>query len=297
MRNTANAIEYLLRRQRKAILQNCRRIAVVGASTDPGDASYGSTEKLLGLGLEIVPVLPACERYLGFPCYARLRDVPGRIDIVQVYPRAGTDLETLARETVAIGVQGFWIEEGAADPTIKEILATGRVQVFEHESLEREYGKHAFSPGPAPAAGSTSHQIDRVEQHMTRHPVTVRSTDSIEEAMAKMKAGRFRHLPVVDDEGRLIAMLSDRDIRTIQPSLAFVSWEDAALQLASTAVRQAAIFEPITVHPNASLPQAAEVMLRWEIGGLPVVSDAGVLVGIVTYTDILRSFVGSEGSP
>jgi predicted CoA-binding protein/predicted transcriptional regulator len=284
-------MEYLLRRQRKAILQNCRRIAIVGASTDPDDASYVSTEKLLGLGLEIAPVLPRCERYLGFPCYARLRDVPGRIDVVQVYPRAGTALEALARETVAVGAHGFWIEEGAADPTAKEILATGRVQVFEHESLEREYGKHLFPPGPAPAAISVSHPIDRVEQHMTRRPVTVRPTDGIEEAMAKMKAGRFRHLPVVDDEGKLTAMLSDRDIRMIHPSLAFVSLEDAALQLASTAVRQAAMFEPITIHPNASLAQAAELMLRWGVGGLPVVSEADVLAGIITYTDILRSFV------
>jgi len=294
MRNTAATMEYLLRRQRKAILENCRRIAVVGASADSGDASYVSTEKLLGLGVEIVPVLPGCERYLGFSCYPRLRDVPGRIDIVQVYPRAGTDLEALARETVAIGAQGFWVEEGTADSTVKEILATGRVQVFEHESLEREYGKHFFSAAPAPAAGSTSHHMDRVEQRMTRHPVTVTPTDDIQAAMAKMKAGRFRHLPVVDDEGRLIAMLSDRDIRTIQPSLAFASWEDAALQLASTAVRQAAIFEPITIHPNASLRQAAELMLRWEVGGLPVLTEAGALVGIITYTDILRSFVARE---
>jgi len=200
MRNTAATMEYLLRRQRKAILENCRRIAVVGASTDPGDASYVSTEKLLGLGLEIVPFLPGGERYLGFPCYPQLRAVPARIDIVQVYLRAGTDIETIARESVAIGAQGFWIEDGMADAAVKEILATGRVQVFEHESLEREYGKHVFSAGPAPAAAS-SHQIERVEQHMTRHPVTVRSTEDIQTAMAKMKAGRFRHLPVVDDGG------------------------------------------------------------------------------------------------
>ena len=287
MRNTAATIEYLLRRQRKAILENCRRIAIVGASTDPDDASYVSTEKLLGLGLEIAPVLPGGDSYLGFACYAHLRDVPGRVDIVQVYPRAGTDLETLARETVTIGAQGFWIEEGTADPTVKEVLAVGRVQVFEHESLEREYGKHLF----APAAITTAHESERVERHMTRQPVTVRSTDGLDAALAKMKAGRFRHLPVVDDEGKLVAVLSDRDIRMIHPSLAFVSPQDAALQLASTTVRQAALHDPVTIPPTASLRQAAELMLRWEVGGLPVTSEAGVLVGIITYTDILRSFV------
>ena len=76
--------------------------------------------------------------------------------------------------------------------------------------------------------------------------------------------------------------------------LAFVSPEDAALQLASATVRQAAVFDPITIHPNASLTQAAELMLRWEVGGLPVVTAAGALVGIITYTDILRSLVARE---
>src|SRR4249920_2913236 len=47
---------YLLRRQRKSILEHCRRIAVIGASTDPDSESYGAMEKLLGLGLEVIPV-------------------------------------------------------------------------------------------------------------------------------------------------------------------------------------------------------------------------------------------------
>jgi len=119
MGNTADAMEYLLRRQRKAILENCRRIAIVGASTDPGDASYVSTEKLLGLGVDIAPVLADRKPYLGFPSYAQLRDVLGRIDVVQVYPRAGTDIEAVAREAVAIGAPGFWIEDGATWPRVR----------------------------------------------------------------------------------------------------------------------------------------------------------------------------------
>ena len=46
---------YLFRRQRKAILENCRRIAVVGASSEPNDPSFISMERLLGMGLEIIP--------------------------------------------------------------------------------------------------------------------------------------------------------------------------------------------------------------------------------------------------
>ena len=56
---------YLLRRQRKEILERCRRIAVIGASADPDSESYITMEKLLGLGLEIIPVFSGRESLPG----------------------------------------------------------------------------------------------------------------------------------------------------------------------------------------------------------------------------------------
>jgi CBS domain-containing protein len=93
----------------------------------------------------------------------------------------------------------------------------------------------------------------------------------------------------------LIGMLTDRDIRLIRPSLAFVSKEDAAVQLWSISVQQAAVFDPVSVKPDTSLREAAELMLRWHVGGLPVVDDHDKLTGMITYTDILREFIGREG--
>src|SRR6185295_9056454 len=78
---------YLLRRQRKAILENCRRVAVVGASKDPDSESF-----------------------LALRCYPRLREIPGKIDIVQVFTRGDLDLVELARKAVAKQVTTFWIE-------------------------------------------------------------------------------------------------------------------------------------------------------------------------------------------
>jgi acetoin utilization protein AcuB len=89
-------------------------------------------------------------------------------------------------------------------------------------------------------------------------------------------------------------MLSDRDVRLIRPSLAFVTSDTEALQLASMAVRQAAVFNPVTVHADVSLVAAAEILLRWEIGALPVVGAGDKLLGIITYTDILREFVATN---
>jgi CBS domain-containing protein len=93
---------------------------------------------------------------------------------------------------------------------------------------------------------------------------------------------------VVDEHGKLIGMLTDRDVRQIKPSLAFTSKEEAAVQLWSLSVQQAAVFDPISVKPETSLKEAAELMLRWHVGGLPVVDELDKLVGMLTYTDLAR---------
>ncbi|MET0503625.1 MAG: CBS domain-containing protein [Candidatus Binatia bacterium] len=285
---------YLLRRQRKAILEHCRRIAVVGASGDPNNPSYIAMEKLLGLGLEMIPIFSGRESFLGVRCYARLRDVPGKIDIVQVYPDGGVNILELAREAVDKGVATFWIEKGmAASGEVEDILSNGRVHLVEYESLETEYLKH--TPMTAIAAPvRKDRKAVKVKEKMTRNPVTITPDDLLKDALWKMERGRFRHLPVVDQEEKLIGMLSDRDIRLIRPSLAFVGKEDASVQLWSLAVQQAAVFDPISVRPETTLKEAAELMLRWHVGGLPVADDQNRLVGMLTYTDLLREYVGRE---
>lgn len=289
---------YLLRRQRKAILENCRRIAVVGASSNPSDASFISIEKLLGMGLEIIPIFPERESLLGLRCYRQLSDVPGKIDIVQVYPNPQISFVDLAREAVKKHVTTFWIEPGmVASSEVEDILADGQVQLVQYESLEKEYLKHTpFVTGPASSVSRKEKKAARVKERMTRNPATVRPDDGLKDAVWKMEQGHFRHLPVVDEDGKLLGILSDRDTRLIRPSLAFVSTEDAMVQRWSIMVQQAAVFDPVTVRPDTTLKEAAELMLRWHVGGLPVVNEQDKLLGIITYTDLLREFVGREES-
>ena len=116
----------------------------------------------------------------------------------------------------------------------------------------------------------------------------------LKDAIWKMEHGHFRHLPVVDEQGKLIGMLSDRDVRLIHPSLAVHQQGRSRGAAWSISVQQAAVFDPISVKPDHSLREAAELMLRWHVGGLPVVEDHDKLVGIITYTDMLREFVGRD---
>ena len=287
---------YLFRRQRKAILENCRRIAVVGASADPSSPIFISIEKLLGMGLEIIPVFPGRESLLGLRCYANLSEVPGKLDIVQVYPSDGVDYQELAREAVAKNVNTFWMEPGlAASQEVEDILVNGKVHLVEYENLETEYLKHLpFTT--AAAAPRKDRKSTKVRERMSKNPAKVKPDGGLKDAIWKMDHGHFRHLPVVDEHEKLIGMLSDRDIRLIRPSLAFTSKEEAAVQLWSISVQQAAVFDAISVKPDSSLREAAELMLRWHVGGLPVIDDQERVVGMLTYTDLLREFVGREES-
>jgi len=284
---------YLVRRQRKAILENCRRIAVVGVSSDPDSPSFVSIEKLLGLGLEVIPIFPGRESLLGLRCYGRLGDFPEKIDVVEVYPSEGINLVELAKEAVQKQVATFWIEQGvAASREIEEILSDGKVQLVEYENLVTEYIKH--TPMIIPSHLRKEKKAAKVREHMSRNPASVKPEDGLKDAIWKMERGHFRHLPVVDGSGKLIGMLSDRDIRLIRPSLAFVNKEEAMVQLWSLSVQQAAVFDPISVKPETTLREAAELMLRWHVGGLPVVDNSDKLVGMITYSDLLRELVGRE---
>lgn len=288
---------YLLRHQRKAILENCRRIAVIGANTDPNSPSFASVERLLGLGLEIIPVFPDRESFLGLRCYRTLREISGKIDIVQVYPNESLDFVELARAAVDRGVSTFWVEQGVAvSREVEDLLAGGHVQLVEYESLEREYLKHIPFPVPSGSSGRRDKKAPKVKERMSRNPATVKPNDGLNDAIWKMEHGHFRHLPVVDDDAKLIGMLTDRDIRLIRPSLAFVDKDEAAVQLWCIAVQQAAVFDPVSIKPESSLKEAAELMLRWHVGGLPVADEHDKLVGMITYTDILREFIGSENN-
>jgi len=282
--------EYTVKLQRKAMLENLGRVAVVGMGTEPIFKSYGLTQKLIQYGIHILPVIPNRASILGVPCYERLEDVPGAVDIVQVYPQPGLDLLTVAQATITKKARVFWVESEEASEAVRSLLAQAKVFVVEDESLEGEYRKH-FLPISAERSSGLARPSATVADCMTRHPVTVKANESLMDALTKMKKGHFRHLPVVGDDDRLIGMLSDRDLRLIRPSPPPGDYEKDEEQLAKLSVDRAAVFSPVAIMHDANLQQAAELMLRWEVGALPVLSGDSHLVGIITYSDLLREFL------
>jgi CBS domain-containing protein len=117
----------------------------------------------------------------------------------------------------------------------------------------------------------------QIANAMSREPVTIRSDDALAKAKALMEAGRFRRLPVVDD-GHLVGILTERDLRA------------HAGYLESTRVNVVMRTAVVTVAPDDNVEDAARLMLKHKIGGLPIVAD-GRLVGIVTTSDLLAAFL------
>jgi acetoin utilization protein AcuB len=129
-----------------------------------------------------------------------------------------------------------------------------------------------------------------VSDLMTKSPISTDPQTPVLEARQMMTAKRIRHLLVTDD-GKLVGIVTDRDIRLNMPSPAtsLSIWELNHL-IARMTAGSVMTKKLVTVGPHQDARDAALLMLDNRIGALPVV-DHGQLVGIVTETDLLRAFV------
>jgi acetoin utilization protein AcuB len=129
----------------------------------------------------------------------------------------------------------------------------------------------------------------RVRDVMSVSPVTILPSLSVHEAHILMQQRQVRHLPVLQD-GCLVGIVSDRDIRLVLPSPAtsLAVWEIQHL-LATLTVGEMMTCFVMTTAPDCLMTEAVGRMLGHRVGALPVVEDRR-LVGIFTRTDVLRAF-------
>ena len=123
--------------QVRKILSYARRIAVVGLSPDPGRASNGVARALLDHGYEIVPVNPTIDEALGLRSCPSLADVPGDVDIVDVF-RAPEHLEGVAREAAAVGARALWLQLGLGSVSTRRIAEEAGMDYVEDLCLKVE---------------------------------------------------------------------------------------------------------------------------------------------------------------
>jgi acetoin utilization protein AcuB len=130
----------------------------------------------------------------------------------------------------------------------------------------------------------------RVRDRMTRTVATTHPEVPVMAARELMQKRRLRHLPVVDQRGRLVGIITDRDLRQVvfMPALRSRLARAGEL-LGKMTVSDIMSRKVVTVGPGATIAEAARLMHGRKIGALPVV-ERGRMVGIITESDILAAF-------
>lgn len=131
----------------------------------------------------------------------------------------------------------------------------------------------------------------RVKDFMTPNPTTISPDDNLKTALERM-ARVGRRLPVVNDNGVLVGIITDRDIRLVMnsPLVMRERWQDEYL-METTTVGVCMAGDPVTIGPNAPLQEAVQLLLKGRFSGLPVVDDQHNVVGVITVTDLMRALV------
>jgi CBS domain-containing protein len=135
-------------------------------------------------------------------------------------------------------------------------------------------------------------QPGRVRDFMTRDPVTLRDDDLLRQAVEIAMVRRMRHIPVLDGKGRLVGIVTDRDVQKTLPSpLSAAAPEEYEALLETTPLARIMTRDVITVGADDLAAEAVETLLAEKIDGLPVLEN-GHVVGIFTVRDALRAYLG-----
>jgi acetoin utilization protein AcuB len=130
----------------------------------------------------------------------------------------------------------------------------------------------------------------RVSDCMSVDPATVGPKDSLQTVIELLRRRDIRSVPVVEN-GRLIGIVTDRDVRQVAPAYPLFRDEDEIRRYTENLTVTAAMTaDPMTIAPDAPLVEAAKVLETYRFSSMPVVAE-GRLVGILTVTDVLRVFV------
>jgi acetoin utilization protein AcuB len=117
----------------------------------------------------------------------------------------------------------------------------------------------------------------------------MRSTDSVSDAIEALQTMNVRHLPIVDERGHLIGMLSDRDLGSLMQR--FTEGAEVEQIIAALSRRVVGDFmsgAAVSVDVDAAVTEVIELMLDERIGAVPVVDGADNVIGIISYVDVLR---------
>jgi acetoin utilization protein AcuB len=134
-----------------------------------------------------------------------------------------------------------------------------------------------------------------VENWMNPKVITVDVNDTMLDATKILKEHQIRHLPVLKN-GKLVGIITDRDLKRASPSDATsLEAHELLYIIANIKVSEIMTKNPITVPYNYTVEEAAEILMKHRISGMPVVDKDGKVVGAITQTDIFRVLLSLTG--
>ena len=136
-----------------------------------------------------------------------------------------------------------------------------------------------------------------VSKSMTGKVITVKKGDGILDAREKMDENHIHNLPVVDENNRLIGVVTDRDIRSALPY--DISDEGIKKEYQTKLIRKKIedimTKNPVSISPEYTIQDALLLIQKLGVGALPVIDDQGILKGILSVKDLLRAFINVLG--
>ena len=123
---------------RCALLKRVKTIAVVGLSPNPARPSYGVAKAMQGFGYTIVPVHPEAKTVLGAKAYRRLADIPGPVNLVNVFRRA-EHVDAVVDECLSLGHKIIWIQEDIVNEPAALRAQAGGMTVVMNRCIYRDY--------------------------------------------------------------------------------------------------------------------------------------------------------------
>lgn len=124
----------------RRLLHDCRTIAVVGLSANWYRPSYFAAKYMLDHGYTVIPVNPAYQEVLGQKCYASLKDIPVRVDMVDCF-RKSEEIPALATEAIAIGARVLWMQLGVVNEAAKRAALEAGLEVVMDRCVKIEHAR------------------------------------------------------------------------------------------------------------------------------------------------------------
>ncbi len=135
-----------------------------------------------------------------------------------------------------------------------------------------------------------------IRDWMTKDVITVQPDISMMKASKIMRENKIRRLPVVDAAGKLVGIITDRDLKEASPSKATsLDMHELYYLLSEIKVKDIMTKNPLAAKPTETVEKAAVIMMNNHVGGLPVVDENGKLVGVITDSDVFKVLVKITG--